>query len=126
MNGIQTENRPVVFFDGGCPMCRREIAFYQRLDREHRVEWRDLEDPESLSGVALDRVSAMKRFHILDEHGQLRSGADAFAEVWTYLPYWRWLARLVRGLYLVPLLEWAYRIWAERRFKKRCKDGACY
>lgn len=31
--------RATVFFDGGCPMCRREIAHYQRLDAAGRIRW---------------------------------------------------------------------------------------
>jgi len=38
-----TEPAPLtVFYDGACPLCRREIAFYQRLDRAQRLVWRDV------------------------------------------------------------------------------------
>jgi predicted DCC family thiol-disulfide oxidoreductase YuxK len=31
-------DRPVVFYVGGCPLCRREISHYRRLDRRGAVE----------------------------------------------------------------------------------------
>jgi len=39
--------RPILFYDGQCPLCRKEIAHYQRLDRQQRVDWQDLFAPES-------------------------------------------------------------------------------
>lgn len=38
-----TPSLPVVFFDGGCPLCVREISHYKRLDRDGAVSWVDLE-----------------------------------------------------------------------------------
>ena len=29
--------RPMVFYDGGCPLCRREIAHYRRIDSAERL-----------------------------------------------------------------------------------------
>ena len=33
--------RPMVFYDGGCPLCRREIAHYRRIDSAERLRWVD-------------------------------------------------------------------------------------
>ena len=32
-----------VLFDGGCPLCRREIALYQRLRPSRPIEWIDID-----------------------------------------------------------------------------------
>lgn len=115
--------RAVVFYDGGCPVCRREIAHYQRLDRQGRIDWHDIvAHPEALERVNLNFGQAMRRFHVVDTQGVLRSGAQAFIVVWQQLPGWRWLARIVRALRLTAVLEWGYEQWAERRWRKlqRC------
>jgi len=120
--GEGVRRRPVVFYDGGCPLCRREIGHYQRLDRRRRaIDWRDIvAEPQALEGVGVDWEQAMRRFHALDGDGRLRSGVDAFVMVWAELPGWRHLGRLVRGLGLVPALDVAYRWYARRRFARRC------
>jgi len=121
-----TVQRPVVFFDGGCPICRREIAFYQRLDRKQAVDWRDIvADPGVLEGSGIPWDTAMRRFHVLDPQGRTRSGVDGFAVVWDHLPYWHVLARLVRGLGLLKPLDALYTWYAARRYRKRCGDGSC-
>ncbi|MFU8895417.1 MAG: thiol-disulfide oxidoreductase DCC family protein [Gammaproteobacteria bacterium] len=111
--------RPRVFYDGGCPVCRREIAHYRRLDREGRVHWHDIDaHPETLHDHGINRRDAMRRFHVIDTTGRVRSGADAFTVVWAELPGWRLVGRVVRGLRLHVPMEWAYRLWAARRWRR--------
>lgn len=122
-------SRPVVFYDGGCPVCRREIAHYRRLDRAGRVQWADIDaDPTALDGTGIDPVDAMRRFHVIDAAGRVRSGAAAFTVVWDALPGWRHVARGIRALRLVAPLERVYVRWAERRWRRlqrtRCGSSA--
>lgn len=113
------EPRPRVFYDGGCPVCRREIAHYRRLDRSGRIAWHDIDaHPETLDDHGIDRVEAMRRFHVIDSCGDVRSGAEAFTVVWAELPGWRRVAWLVRRLRLIAPLEWAYGLWAARRWRR--------
>ncbi|MBK1734153.1 hypothetical protein CKO15_02415 [Halorhodospira abdelmalekii] len=119
--GSPAERRPTVFFDGQCPVCRREIALYQRLDRAAAIEWRDLHEPDALEGTALTWEEAMQRFHCKDRDGTLYGGVAAFTVVWSYLPYWRWLAWFVRGFGLTRPLEPLYRWYARRRYQRVCR-----
>jgi len=41
-DGTNERTRPVVLFDGGCPLCRREIGYYQRCRGADQIEWRDV------------------------------------------------------------------------------------
>ena len=43
-----TGQRPVVLFDGGCPMCSREIAHYRRLGGAEAIDWIDIAAADSL------------------------------------------------------------------------------
>lgn len=114
------------FFDGGCPLCSREIAHYRRIDRGGRIQWIDVtQDQAALAAAGLDLPSAMRRLHVQEPDGRLLSGIDAFLAIWRRLPRWRWLARLVTGLHLRRPLEWGYVRFAERRFRRRCAEGAC-
>jgi predicted DCC family thiol-disulfide oxidoreductase YuxK len=114
------------FYDGGCPMCSREIAHYRKIDRADRIRWVDItRESEALSAVGLDLPSAMRRLHVQDTDGRMLRGVEGFVAIWRRLPRWHLLARLVTGLRLVGPLEWAYQRFAERRFKARCAEGAC-
>ncbi len=114
------------FFDGGCPLCSREIAHYRKIDRAGCIQWVDItQEADVLKSVGLDLPSAMRRLHVQEADGRVLSGVEAFIAIWRRLPRWRWLARLVSGLRLTRPLEWAYVRFAERRFRRRCADGAC-
>ncbi|HKL77181.1 MAG TPA: DUF393 domain-containing protein [Gammaproteobacteria bacterium] len=120
------DGRPVMFYDGGCPICRREVNFYRRLDRHDRVHWHDITtDTAPLDDLGVSLRDAQARLHALDRQGQLRTGAAAFVAIWRELPYWRWLARLAALPGMVPLMDAVYRPYARRRFRRRCDEGAC-
>lgn len=124
MNGPDT--RTTMFYDGSCPLCRREVAHYRRLDRDGRVHWQDIAaDPTPLKPHGVSAEQAMRRLHALDADGRLVSGAWAFAAIWRELPGYRWLARLVSTLHLLPLIDALYRRFARWRYTRRCRDGIC-
>ncbi|MEK9951463.1 MAG: DUF393 domain-containing protein [Curvibacter sp.] len=116
-----------VYYDGSCPLCRREIALYRRQRGAERLVWQDLR-AGAPTGPGLSCDTALRRFHVRDAQGRLHSGAAGFARLWRSLPAWRvpgWLASLppmcwllelaYRGfLRLRPRLQrWARARWAE-------------
>jgi predicted DCC family thiol-disulfide oxidoreductase YuxK len=116
----------ITFYDGGCPLCSKEIAHYRRMDRAGRIRWIDLTtDAEALSAAGLDVATAMRRLHVRDADGRLISGVPAFVAIWQQLPGYRSLARVVTALRLSRPLDWAYERFADWRFERRCRDGAC-
>lgn len=120
------ETQPVVFFDGSCPLCCREIAHYRRIDRAKRLHWLDASNkPEELAGYGLDLQSAMTELHVLDGSGQWHRGVDAFMVIWDHLPAYRWLARLVSTTGLRTPLSVGYRHFAAWRYRRRCGTGSC-
>jgi predicted DCC family thiol-disulfide oxidoreductase YuxK len=116
-----------VFYDGGCPMCRREIAHYQHLAGAGAIDWQDIaQSPEVLAAHGLAWTEAMQRLHVCTAVGQCVSGVEAFVEIWQRLPRYRWAARAVRAMPgLLALLEWAYRHFARWRWRRHCADGIC-
>jgi predicted DCC family thiol-disulfide oxidoreductase YuxK len=85
-----------VWFDGGCPLCRSEIALYQRLDRSRgRVAFLDL------TGVSddlcpLDRGELLARFHARGTDGTVVSGMAAFGLLWSAVTPFQPLGWLMR------------------------------
>ena len=98
-----------VFFDGGCPLCRREIAFYRRLRGAERIAWVDISGSDA-DDVApgLSRCDAMARFHVRLSDGRLLSGGPAFAAVWRKLRVFRPFGLLFQSRAMGWLLDRAY------------------
>jgi predicted DCC family thiol-disulfide oxidoreductase YuxK len=114
-----------VLYDGGCPLCRREIAHYQRLSPRRAIQWIDIDaDRDQPLPLGLTREHAMARFHVLDGE-DIQTGAHAFLWLWSALPGWRHLGRMVRLLHLTGWLEQGYVWFARRRLRQRCREGAC-
>lgn len=118
--------RPLVLFDGGCPLCRHEIAHYGRRTGADRVNWIDLSrQPRDEPVAGIDWHQAMARFHVRDARGEWQCGAYGFVELWSHLRGYRLLAWTVRRLGLVGLLDRAYTVFARRRLAARCNDDSC-
>jgi predicted DCC family thiol-disulfide oxidoreductase YuxK len=118
--------RPVVFYDGDCPLCRREIAHYRRLYGSARLRWVDVaRSPDCLARHGLAPERAMAELHVLDAAGRWQRGVDAFLVIWSHLPRYHWLARLASTPGLRDLLDTAYHRFAAWRYRQRCGTHGC-
>ena len=119
-------NRPIVFYDGGCPLCRREIAHYQRIVKDGQIQWLDIMDSgDTLQAHGLSWQQAMQRIHVKDSDGHMVSGAAAFAALWRHIPRYRFLAVLVTLPGIHWIAEQVYSVFARRRYRSRCSDLVC-
>ncbi len=130
MTAPELHNTPkattIAFYDGGCPLCRKEIEHYRRIDAAGRIEWIDITRKRALLaalGITFD--DAMRRMHVLGGDGLVRDGAAAFVALWRELPYYRRFAGIVYATRSVPLLDRLYGVFAARRYRSRCAAGAC-
>jgi predicted DCC family thiol-disulfide oxidoreductase YuxK len=101
-----------VFYDGACPVCSREVAFYRDKAGAEELCWVDVSRE---APADLDRQAALARIHARLPDGRLVSGAAAFAEVWRRVPGFRWLGRLVAWGPVTPLAEAGYRGFLKMR-----------
>jgi predicted DCC family thiol-disulfide oxidoreductase YuxK len=117
---------PIVFYDGGCPLCSREIAHYRRVDQANRLCWVDAaHDGETLARHGLTLERAMEELHVLDGAGGWHRGIDAFVLIWENLPAYAWLARIIAVLHLRRPLAFVYRHFARWRYRRRCGEDGC-
>jgi len=117
---------PIMFYDGGCQLCRREVAHYRRLDHAGLVRWVDItQEPEALAVHGIDPLTAMRRLHAIDEGGRVVSGVAAFAAIWRQLPGYRHLAGALARLGLIAPIDRLYEKFADWRFRRRCREGVC-
>lgn len=95
----------VVWFDGACPLCLREIGLMRRLDRRSAIRFVDVASPESVCPI--DRGELLARFHARED-GVMLSGAAAFAAMWRAIPMLRPLGLLARNRLVLRALEALY------------------
>lgn len=121
MNAKETSSEKVImFFDGGCPLCSREVAHYKRMDKSNNVRWEDINlQPSVLAEFGLSYSAAMKHLHVRDTSGNIVKGAYAFYTLWKALPGYRILARLIGFPVFLKLMDKFYELFAQRRYEKR-------
>lgn len=89
---MEDAKRLKVFYDGGCPICSREIGYYQTCNGSASIDWVDVASvDEALLPPSLDREQALARFHVQTENGETVSGAAAFIRLWNNLERFRWI-----------------------------------
>lgn len=113
-----------VFYDGGCPLCRREMALLRRLDRRGLIQFTDIADP------AFDAARLGRSFDELmgEIHGRLPDGTwikgvDVFRRLYGAVGFRR-LVAISRWHGVRQALDVAYRLFARHRLHLtgRCTD----
>ena len=113
-----------VYFDGKCGLCSKEINYYQRIVPEGVFEWLDIAtDPSLLEGLGISHCEALKRLHVQDSAGTIKTGINAFQVIWEQLPNWRILGRITRVPGIYHFVEYLYVFFADYRFERldHCK-----
>ncbi|HEY7772222.1 MAG TPA: DUF393 domain-containing protein [Marinagarivorans sp.] len=95
----QRQHKTTVFFDSLCPICRREVAFYQTLDKPQHLVWIDLRalsSEQMAEQWGFTMADAMALLHVIDAKGQLHIGLAGHIVMWSQLPFYRVLAALLK------------------------------
>ena len=106
----------LVWFDGACPLCVREIAWMRRLDRRNAIAFVDVSRPamQDDARCPIDRSVLLARFHALED-GRVVSGAAAFAAMWRAIPLLRPLGLAARNGLVLAGLERLYGLFLRVR-----------
>jgi predicted DCC family thiol-disulfide oxidoreductase YuxK len=104
-----------VYYNSACPVCKAGIEGQQRrmdgcpID----VEWIDVHsDADAVREIGAEREFVRERLHVVDERGEIKIGADAFAALWNHTQGQRWLARIVHLPVLRAVARGAYNAFA--------------
>ena len=121
MSRVTGINKTIVFYDGGCSLCNKEIAHYQRCDRNSLIDWIDIQtDSKLLQQLGIRYSDAMHELHVLRWDGVVVKGAAAFASIWSKLPRYSLFGKILYRLHMVPVANWFYRRFAKWHIKNRC------
>jgi predicted DCC family thiol-disulfide oxidoreductase YuxK len=99
MNKQHSEKTPKVYFNNSCSVCRMEINHYKKFNE--KLGWIDVtNNKEAQKVTAKSSAELIRRLHV-EQDGKIYQGIDAFLIVWSRLPKYRWLYKLVKtpGIY---------------------------
>lgn len=112
--------KPIIFYDGACSLCRKEINHYIRLDTRKMIVWHDISASVSLLNAHnIDYEDAMRRLHGITSKGDIVIGVDAFLMLWAELPYFNYLSKGIKLIGLTRLLNPIYNRFSDWRYHKR-------
>ena len=115
---MSTQPELTLLFDGGCPLCVREVTFLRRRDREQSIRFIDIDAadycPEDWSGISYRQ--AMARIHAIQADGTVLTDVAVFREAYRLIGL-GWLYAPTSWPLLGPLVDAVYRIWARYRLK---------
>ena len=105
-----------VFYDGGCPLCRREIGWYRGKRGAEQIDWVDVSgDADVDVPEGLTHEDLMLRFTVQRRDGVTARGAAGFVAVWRALPGTAFVARLADNPLVVGIGEVLYRLMLKVR-----------
>lgn len=126
-HGEATDFEVEVFYDGGCPLCVREMKWLRRRDRRGRIRFTDIDAPEfDPSATGKTRDELMARLHARLADGTWLAGVEVFRRLYRLIGFAPVVA--VSRLPLVSqLLDWSYAVFARNRrwLTGRCRSGTC-
>ncbi|WP_108447208.1 thiol-disulfide oxidoreductase DCC family protein [Halomonas denitrificans] len=110
-----------VYYDGICPVCRRDRARFERWAGEagRQVAWCDVtEHQETLRQKGIDPRAALLSLHVEEEGGRIEEGIDAYVLLMHRVPRLKPLAWLISLPGLKPLLRRWYDRWVRERLER--------
>ena len=109
----------IVYFDGICSLCSKEIAYYRRIAPAGIFEWRDIANQaDYLEGTGLSQADALRYLHVRDKEGHMQIGVDAFILIWDQLKFWNLLSFVIQLPLIYQFTKILYKFFANYRFKK--------
>ena len=106
-----------VFYDGACPLCRRETNWLRRRDKHQKIRFTDISDPDfQASAVGQTHEALMGRIHARQRDGTWLQGVEVFRRLYAAIGFGP-LVALSRLPLVSQLLDWGYAAFARNRYR---------
>ena len=105
----------ILFYDGSCPLCTKEILLLKKYDTENEIQFEDI-TLENFSGrfSHIDLAKADAIIHGQLPDGKVITGMDVTFLAWEIVNRNKWLGLLKLPL-LRPITDWCYLFFAKHR-----------
>ena len=106
-----------VFFNNSCNICKLEIDHYKK-NSDDNLEWVDItNNQQAVDLTSKSREELLRRLHVIND-GQVIGGAKAFIIIWSKIPKYNFLAKILSFKPLFILFHYAYEFVAYFLFLK--------
>ena len=107
-----------IFFDGGCPLCKREVDFLQSRNQKGYLSFIDINTSDFYLDLkyGITYKQAMERIHAFKSDGSLIKDIKVFQEAYTLIGL-GWIYAPTKLPIFDKFIEFIYGIWAKYRLK---------
>ncbi len=113
---MTSEHALTLLYDGGCPLCVREVDFLRRKDQQEVMQFVDINAtdycPKSWSGITYRQ--AMARIHAIDADGKVLKDVAVFRAAYRLIGL-GWIYAPTTWPVVRPIVDWFYSLWARYR-----------
>ena len=123
-----------IFFDGGCPLCKREVDFLQSKNQKGALRFIDINTSDFSSDLkyGITYKQAMDRIHAMKSDGSVIKDIKVFQEAYSLIGL-GWIYAPTKLPILDKFIEFIYGLWAKYRLKitirpsieKLCAEKGC-
>lgn len=116
-----------VFYDGGCPLCLREITMLRRWDCQSKIRFTDIDAADfQPAGVGKSYEELMAQMHGRLSDGTWVQGVEVFRQLYAAVGFVR-LTALSRLPLISQVLKLGYSVFARNRLRLtgRCTQQSC-
>ncbi|NVD08582.1 DUF393 domain-containing protein [Vibrio sp. JPW-9-11-11] len=122
----------IIFYDGLCPLCVKEMEALQRHDSRQQIKLVDIQGQEMRHYPSIDKNKAGQILHAITPEGTVLLGLDVTYRAWKLVGK-GWIYAPLRWSVVKPLADWAYLQLARNRYrwsklltgKSKCESGQC-
>ena len=111
-----TQAKLTLLFDGGCPLCLREVKFLRSRDTLENISFINIDSPnyqpDLYSGISYKE--AMGRIHAINESGEILKDVAVFREAYRLIGL-GWIYAPTSWPILGSLIDQVYKLWAQWR-----------
>ena len=111
-------NKLIFLFDGGCPLCLREIRFLKKKDSSNKINFIDINNDGYNPSLYQDisYAEAMSNLHGILENGDIIKGLEVLAYSYELIGL-GWVYYPLKVEFLAPILRLFYKFWAKYRLE---------
>jgi len=108
-----------IFYDGKCGLCSKEINYYMKIAPKNTFLWYDItQNQEILKEEQIELKAALKILHVKDKKGNLKLGIDGFIVIWSALPKWHILSKIIALPIIKQGAKISYFVFAKYRYNE--------
>ena len=106
-----------VFFNNSCNVCRLEINHYKKIS-DSNLEWIDItNNEEAIKLTSKSQEELLRRLHVIND-GEVIGGAKAFIIIWSKIPKYNFLSKILSIKPLFFIFHYIYEFVAYFLFLK--------